>query len=122
MHPHRGEERGHESFGVLRGAPRLLNGEADIGLAHRTRPRRRLGANIPRVPDDLAAGRVERSRDSAIDAVLAVRCEIDLHEALQGGDAVAGIGRSEEHTSELQSLIRISYAVFGLKKNNSKAH
>src|SRR3546814_7132051 len=28
----------------------------------------------------------------------------------------AGIGRSEEHTSELQSLMRISYAVFCLKK------
>src|SRR3546814_8690098 len=27
-------------------------------------------------------------------------------------------GRSEEHTSELQSLMRISYAVFCLKKNN----
>src|SRR3546814_9384694 len=26
--------------------------------------------------------------------------------------------RSEEHTSELQSLMRISYAVFCLKKNN----
>src|SRR3546814_8287153 len=26
--------------------------------------------------------------------------------------------RSEEHTSELQSLMRISYAVFRLKKNN----
>src|SRR3546814_9913412 len=29
-------------------------------------------------------------------------------------------GRSEEHTSELQSLMRISYAVFCLKKNKSK--
>src|SRR3546814_4804027 len=29
--------------------------------------------------------------------------------------------RSEEHTSELQSLMRISYAVFGLKKKNKKA-
>src|SRR3546814_7638347 len=28
----------------------------------------------------------------------------------------AGIRRSEEHTSELQSLMRISYAVFCLKK------
>src|SRR3546814_2879723 len=28
--------------------------------------------------------------------------------------------RSEEHTSELQSLMRISYAVFCLKKNNEK--
>src|SRR3546814_1415923 len=34
--------------------------------------------------------------------------------------SVAGptIGRSEEHTSELQSLMRISYAVFCLKKKN----
>src|SRR3546814_9543115 len=32
--------------------------------------------------------------------------------------------RSEEHTSELQSLMRISYAVFCLKKNkkNTKIH
>src|SRR3546814_2694156 len=29
------------------------------------------------------------------------------------------LGRSEEHTSELQSLMRISYAVFCLKKNNN---
>src|SRR3546814_9245851 len=28
-----------------------------------------------------------------------------------------GVVRSEEHTSELQSLMRISYAVFCLKKN-----
>src|SRR3546814_4579834 len=30
--------------------------------------------------------------------------------------------RSEEHTSELQSLMRISYAVFCLKKNKTKEH
>src|SRR3546814_2750941 len=29
------------------------------------------------------------------------------------------VGRSEEHTSELQSLMRISYAVFCLKKTTS---
>src|SRR3546814_7031694 len=29
------------------------------------------------------------------------------------------LGRSEEHTSELQSLMRISYAVFCLKKKKS---
>src|SRR3546814_10684512 len=32
----------------------------------------------------------------------------------------ASVGRSEEHTSELQSLMRISYAVFCLKKKNKK--
>src|SRR3546814_3720402 len=31
-------------------------------------------------------------------------------------------GRSEEHTSELQSLMRISYAVFCLKKNTITCH
>src|SRR3546814_9434330 len=31
-----------------------------------------------------------------------------------------GADRSEEHTSELQSLMRISYAVFCLKKKNRK--
>src|SRR3546814_2435589 len=30
-------------------------------------------------------------------------------------------GRSEEHTSELQSLMRISYAVFCLKKKNKQS-
>src|SRR3546814_10519589 len=30
--------------------------------------------------------------------------------------------RSEEHTSELQSLMRISYAVFCLKKQNTKSY
>src|SRR3546814_3292369 len=30
-------------------------------------------------------------------------------------------GRSEEHTSELQSLMRISYAVFCLKQKREKA-
>src|SRR3546814_4891949 len=30
-----------------------------------------------------------------------------------------GVSRSEEHTSELQSLMRISYAVFCLKKKNT---
>src|SRR3546814_9342310 len=34
--------------------------------------------------------------------------------------AGGGEGRSEEHTSELQSLMRISYAVFCLKKKKKK--
>src|SRR3546814_8086303 len=32
----------------------------------------------------------------------------------------SGVMRSEEHTSELQSLMRISYAVFCLKKKNNE--
>src|SRR3546814_1143721 len=40
--------------------------------------------------------------------------EVVEHVAL--GDTVSWEVRSEEHTSELQSLMRISYAVFCLKK------
>src|SRR3546814_7094208 len=36
------------------------------------------------------------------------------------GGEVGRTDRSEEHTSELQSLMRISYAVFCLKKKKSK--
>src|SRR3546814_5005862 len=35
-----------------------------------------------------------------------------------GGREADQVRRSEEHTSELQSLMRISYAVFCLKKKN----
>src|SRR3546814_10542497 len=51
----------------------------------------------------------------------AVAEELATVERLHGGEAAAGFERavrvrSEEHTSELQSLMRISYAVFCLKK------
>src|SRR3546814_5226126 len=36
------------------------------------------------------------------------------------GQVVDCAGRSEEHTSELQSLMRISYAVFCLKKKQNR--
>src|SRR3546814_4736652 len=38
--------------------------------------------------------------------------------SLIGSEAAGTVERSEEHTSELQSLMRISYAVFCLQKNN----
>src|SRR3546814_10289295 len=41
---------------------------------------------------------------------------IDAHEGQRADEGV----RSEEHTSELQSLMRISYAVFCLKKKKNK--
>src|SRR3546814_6445362 len=69
------------------------------------------------------------------DAVLAqdVRDLVAFDGVVEGGDLVTellghihddghlvGAVRSEEHTSELQSLMRISYAVFCLKKKNNK--
>src|SRR3546814_6728226 len=51
--------------------------------------------------------------DQRVDGV-----EVGKRSGNRGGRRVpvSGYGRSEEHTSELQSLMRISYAVFCLKK------
>src|SRR3546814_1159406 len=40
----------------------------------------------------------------------------------EGAAAAGSVDRSEEHTSELQSLMRISYAVFCLKKKTKLIH
>src|SRR3546814_6375335 len=48
------------------------------------------------------------------------RASDEIVEAIRGGGSLSSalnrLPRSEEHTSELQSLMRISYAVFCLKK------
>src|SRR3546814_985236 len=59
---------------------------------------------------------VERGREQ-----VAVRAQV-FGDRVEAGVAVGDqrelfVARSEEHTSELQSLMRISYAVFCLKKN-----
>src|SRR3546814_7132436 len=61
-------------------------------------------------------------RHQEAEVVRQVADAIGLHDvaklAMKGGDTEV---RSEEHTSELQSLMRISYAVFCLKKK-TKTH
>src|SRR3546814_3946895 len=59
-------------------------------------------------------GDVEQSVDLADVGVAGAQ---PLHHAPHPAGALAA--RSEEHTSELQSLMRISYAVFCLKKKNT---
>src|SRR3546814_1101740 len=44
----------------------------------------------------------------------------DENAAIRGFERIYGWPRSEEHTSELQSLMRISYAVFCLKKKKTQ--
>src|SRR3546814_5136295 len=59
--------------------------------------------------------------DTAIDTVATERANLGAQQN-RLTSAVDNLTRSEEHTSELQSLMRISYAVFCLKKkkNNTK--
>src|SRR3546814_7341591 len=55
-----------------------------------------------------------------IGAAPIVRERQDTLGGAPAGIFLAPVGRSEEHTSELQSLMRISYAVFCLKKKKKK--
>src|SRR3546814_980296 len=52
------------------------------------------------------------------DAVRAAIRRIETQYGKREDGVPVGEARSEEHTSELQSLMRISYAGFGLKKKN----
>src|SRR3546814_7440067 len=62
----------------------------------------------------LAADALERGGDDVrVDQVRQLAFQAHQH-------GLVGAVRSEEHTSELQSLMRISYAVFCLKKKNNK--
>src|SRR3546814_4680303 len=72
----------------------------------------RLADKLKAEPDDVDGWlRLARARDVLGDHDAA-------REALQ--QAVTRQPRSEEHTSELQSLMRISYAVFCLKNKNKQ--
>src|SRR3546814_6814968 len=51
------------------------------------------------------------------------RLDLDERRVGELGEAARNLGlRSEEHTSELQSLMRISYAVFCLKKKKQQTN
>src|SRR3546814_5143797 len=113
---------------------------SDLDLA--VQPRQvRAGAGLVAGDDAVAAAvearaqaerHVHVQRQAARDRVAVAgqhrRAQLFLAEAVRElrGSRVGGVARprpvvarSEEHTSELQSLMRISYAVFCLKKNAS---
>src|SRR3546814_9247644 len=70
------------------------------------------------LPIDLLTGfltKEDEARGRPVDVL------IDNAGALLVSDDVGGVIRSEEHTSEPQSLMRISYAVFCLKKKKQSS-
>src|SRR3546814_8363127 len=71
------------------------------------------------IDETVAQALTQAKRRRGIGGVfLAEAAEIELHAGERQGDA-RPLPRSEEHTSELQSLMRISYAVFCLKKKKT---
>src|SRR3546814_7115915 len=88
--------------GGTRQGPGTDDARSDAGAAARFDPARRLHRD-----DEGAARQIGRH---------------DLRRSALQSPARRRSPRSEEHTSELQSLMRISYAVFCLKKKTNKQH
>src|SRR3546814_6333360 len=68
---------------------------------------------------DQRAACVEFGREAGHPQRLNETAANELHHCVTADLRVLTGGRSEEHTSELQSLMRISYAVFCLKNKNN---
>src|SRR3546814_8042239 len=91
------------------------DGEDEVGVG--LREEAPLGSALAEADAREPSGRDAHQRlDVLVAGVLVVGPRVEERE-----DARPPVGRSEEHTSELQSLMRISYAVFCLKtqKNNT---
>src|SRR3546814_6371682 len=85
--------------------------EADCGL-----PRALVARAVGKRPGPSPAGPFDRSAHRAAPEQIHDREQNDRAEQRDQQRAKREAARSEEHTSELQSLMRISYAVFCLKK------
>src|SRR3546814_10777396 len=93
------------------------------------------GVALPETPEKLEIGKGRVVRTGKTVAILSLGTR--LAEALKAADTLEArglstsvidlrfakpLGRSDEHTSALQSLMRISYAVFCLQKNKQDQH
>src|SRR3546814_2786331 len=103
----------------------LLKGHDDRGFVFYTNYQSRKGAELAANPQAALGfhwkslrrqvrieGRIESVSTEEADAYFASRA--------RDSQLSAWASRSEEHTSELQSLMRISYAVFCLKKKKKR--
>src|SRR3546814_2513387 len=103
-HCHTGACQGHRK----RATDETATSEDQDRVSHRCAPRE--GADRRNDNDGHSRPRSQSSRSSFVVRLLRRRCWRRQ------------FPRSEEHTSELQSLMRISYAVFCLKKKKTHYH
>src|SRR3546814_4122723 len=83
----------------------------------------RLAATLDRARQRLSEKRATEEATRLKEVLAEIAPEAELPEAAEAHSSNRYeklINRSEEHTSELQSLMRISYAVFCLKKKKKK--
>src|SRR3546814_10456700 len=114
-------EESHPAFGVAHGfqhAAELVAGDPAAQQEAATEHRHR-----DHVKPDAGAGCLDREAEDILEVgqtIVAAEAHVVAEKGQQQGEGHR-LGddrdiRSEEHTSELQSLMRISYAVFCLKK------
>src|SRR3546814_10283841 len=77
-----------------------------------------VGVDMPDIAERAPLRMVRMTRIACLFGVVEI---LEIPSALEIDEAVDA-RRSEEHTSELQSLMRISYAVFCLKKKTQNIH
>src|SRR3546814_3140173 len=105
---------GNQCVAIQPGREQLLAISYAVLLAHGVQPRR---------PPGLVQGFHDECRHAGLELIgmCLEPAMIGLHKGK--GEGIKGFaGRSEEHTSELQSLMRISYAVFCLKKKQTQSY
>src|SRR3546814_8628304 len=104
------------------GEERLLRGAVGFEIGLMQRPRRFLHDEVvrerplPELADDSRRGRAQCRRLVHDDPGLFEKAVGKVGKGTFVRARASDAARSEEHTSELQSLMRISYAVFCLKK------
>src|SRR3546814_10363715 len=103
------------SRSALRPGDLLLS--AALSLSGAASPSTAQPAPSVTVPASFDCGKATRAVDRFICANAALRWQ-DLALSRSYRAVLDSLTRSEEHTSELQSLMRNSYAVFRLKKKN----
>src|SRR3546814_6354930 len=100
-------------------------GAAAVLIEDKITPRALTAAGKPCLPRDEARMKIRAAVEAAKESGILVLARTDCRPTQGIDEAVARIAmyveegaRSEEHTSELPSLLRISYAVFCLTKQN----
>src|SRR3546814_7565471 len=78
-------------------------------------PNADVASPLDTAPTDAADAGADRADDLPLDSAVDTSADVSAPEL---GDSAPE--RSEEHTSELQSLMRISYAVFCLQKKHTR--
>src|SRR3546814_10036219 len=118
----RGDHRG--DFVALDGAKRRVS----VMIAQvRHMPPRRGDMTTPVIAVQKAGAIIAAGpaiRDQPVEMIACIEREPPQGAGIVGADAAfePRLVRSEEHTSELQSLMRISYAVFCLQTKNHSTH